>query len=85
MNREDSTKDIPAAVRKQVLARDNYRCRRCGREDNLSLHHIIPRSQGGRHIAENLVTVCILPCHALLEDHRITVRYIKGHFYFSKL
>ena len=35
------TDDIPPDVRKAVLERDNYRCRRCGVEDGLSLHHII--------------------------------------------
>lgn len=79
--------DIPAEVRAAVLKRDRYKCRRCGTEDNLTLHHVVPRGRteayGGVHEPKNLVTVCWIPCHALLEDHQIVVKFIKGHWYFS--
>lgn len=83
----EHTKDIPAAVRAAVLQRDNYRCRRCGKEENLTLHHVIPRGRGemggGLHTESNLVTVCWMPCHMLIEDHKVIVRRIKGHWYFG--
>jgi hypothetical protein len=77
------TQDIPKAVREAVLKRDNYRCRRCGKEDNLTLHHVIPRGQGGKHVEDNLVTVCWMPCHSLLEAHEVEVKLLRGHWYFS--
>jgi len=49
-----------------VLRRDGHRCRRCrkyGTKRNLELHHILPRSRGGRDTEDNLVTLC-WRCHA---------------------
>src|SRR6056297_1997444 len=47
--------DIPARVRRVVLARDRG-CRfpDC-RRTSVHLHHIVPRSQGGTHTADNLI------------------------------
>lgn len=47
--------------RKNVLARDEYRCQYCsarasGRE--LTLDHVIPRSRGGKHCWTNVVACC---------------------------
>jgi hypothetical protein len=52
--------DIPPAVRRRVLRRDNKRCRvpSCRNVAFLDLHHIVPRSEGGAHHAENLLTIC---------------------------
>ncbi len=75
--------DIPEKVRKEVLKRDRYRCRKCGKEDSLSLHHVVPRSQGGDHSKENLVTVD-WDCHMLIEDGALAVKFINGNWYFSK-
>jgi 5-methylcytosine-specific restriction endonuclease McrA len=79
----ERTKDIPKAVRESVLRRDRWRCRRCGSEENLTLHHVVPRSRGGKHLPDNLVTVCWYKCHRLLEDREIIVKLIKGNWYFS--
>ncbi|GAB3863569.1 hypothetical protein GCM10028801_31510 [Nocardioides maradonensis] len=56
--------DIPASVRREVAARDNWTlegqaaCRVCGQWlETPGLHHIRFRSQGGLHVPENLVTV----------------------------
>jgi 5-methylcytosine-specific restriction endonuclease McrA len=48
-------------TRKNVLARDEYRCQYCGvragaRE--LTLDHVIPRSRGGKHCWVNVVACC---------------------------
>lgn len=52
--------DIPEDVREQVYARDRYRCRWCGRTNGaVHLHHIDYRSAGGRHLPENLITLCV--------------------------
>ena len=47
--------------RHRILARDHYRCQYCGRRGtafDLTLDHILPRSRGGRTVAENLVAAC---------------------------
>jgi 5-methylcytosine-specific restriction endonuclease McrA len=47
--------------RHRILARDHYRCQYCGRRGtafDLTLDHILPRSRGGRTLAENLVACC---------------------------
>lgn len=51
---------IPPAVRRAVLRRDHRCCRipGCRNATFLDLHHIDLRSEGGRHHADNLVTVC---------------------------
>jgi hypothetical protein len=45
----------------QVIDRDGPACVWCGRElwrEDLTLEHLLPRSRGGRTIAENLVVAC---------------------------
>jgi 5-methylcytosine-specific restriction endonuclease McrA len=47
--------------RHRILARDHYRCQYCGVRGtafDLTLDHILPRSRGGRTVAENLVASC---------------------------
>ena len=47
--------------RHRILARDHYRCQYCGKRGtafDLTLDHIMPRSRGGRTVAENLVAAC---------------------------
>jgi len=60
---------IPPKVRRAVLARGGHRCqvRGCGRTQNLEIHHIRPRSEGGSNKPDNLAVVCGL-CHPLLHD-----------------
>ena len=52
--------DIPPALRRAVLRRDERRCRvpGCRNATFLDLHHLHPRARGGRHSADNLVTLC---------------------------
>jgi 5-methylcytosine-specific restriction endonuclease McrA len=47
--------------RKNLFARDGYRCQYCGQTrpmSQLSLDHVLPRSQGGRTTWENVVCSC---------------------------
>jgi 5-methylcytosine-specific restriction endonuclease McrA len=48
--------------RRNIFARDNNQCQYCGKKfstSDLSLDHIVPRSQGGDSSWENVVCACI--------------------------
>src|SRR5262249_27941397 len=48
--------------RRNIFARDNNQCQYCGRNfptAELSLDHVIPRSQGGYNTWENIVCACV--------------------------
>jgi hypothetical protein len=49
---------IPLSIRNAVLARDENRCRLCGRGDNLHIDHVLPYSKGGPSSIENLQVLC---------------------------
>ncbi len=66
-----STQDYPPdwdRRRRRVYARDDHQCQNCRRRGGpygdveLHAHHIVPKSRGGVHRLENLVTLCE-PCH----------------------
>ncbi|MGQ9479941.1 HNH endonuclease [Chloroflexus sp.] len=47
--------------RRAVFARDRETCQYCGQQpgrNNLTMDHVIPRSQGGQTTWENVVTAC---------------------------
>ena len=49
--------------RRAVFYRDGFTCQYCGKTTKeLTLDHIVPRSRGGTHIWENVVSACI-PCN----------------------
>ena len=48
--------------RKNIYARDKYRCQYCGKQyhqDELTCDHVIPRSRGGRAEWNNIVSCCV--------------------------
>jgi len=51
---------VPPALRRAVIQRDEHRCRvpGCRNATFVDVHHIQLRSEGGRHEAENLITLC---------------------------
>lgn len=62
---------IPEPVRREVLQRDDYKCRHCGWHyekwnpsdpRHLEPHHIKHHAKGGENTAENLITLCNI-CH----------------------
>lgn len=58
-------------TRRNVLKRDNYTCQYCGErmdKSDLTLDHVVPRSRGGQHSWENLVTACA-PCNRRKGDN----------------
>lgn len=58
---------------RQVLLRDNWRCRRCGGRAHLQVHHaIVKRSKVRIDTLWNLCTLCS-ECHQLVEDDKVLV------------
>ena len=49
---------VPPVNRREVLRRDNHTCQYCGTTKRLTLDHVIPRSKGGLHTWDNVVTAC---------------------------
>ena len=51
---------VPPSLRRAVLARDRHRCQvpGCTHTHFVDVHHIEPRSEGGRNTMENLITIC---------------------------
>lgn len=45
--------------RKNILKRDRNTCQYCGKRDNLTIDHVLPKSRGGRDSWENLVAACV--------------------------
>jgi RNA-directed DNA polymerase len=45
-------------ARHRILERDGYRCTQCGSTDNLDVHHLQARKDGGGQEDDNLVTLC---------------------------
>lgn len=50
-------------LRKAILQRDSHTCQQCGDKDNLHVHHIVYRGNGGTDDPDNLTTLCET-CHA---------------------
>lgn len=51
-------------TRREVFRRDNYTCQYCGKKtSDLTIDHVIPRHQGGRHIWNNVVAACPICNH----------------------
>lgn len=58
-------KDIPAVrvepsrdLRNRVFERDDFKCLRCGNQENLHADHVLPVAHGGETTMENLQTLC---------------------------
>lgn len=66
-------------TRREVFIRDAYTCQYCGKQSHdLTIDHVVPRSRGGAHSWENLVSAC-KPCNhrkggKLLTETRMTLR-----------
>lgn len=72
---------IDERTRRFCYRRDQYKCRKCGAEEGLTLHHVVYRSQLGGHDPENLVTLC-WSCHRRVHDKEIVPRRINGVWIF---
>jgi 5-methylcytosine-specific restriction endonuclease McrA len=49
---------VPPVSRREVFRRDQHRCQYCGSKKQLTIDHVIPRSKGGTHTWDNVVTAC---------------------------
>lgn len=47
-----------ATLVEYAMERDGYKCTRCGCEEKLHCHHIVPKALGGSDDPENLVMLC---------------------------
>lgn len=73
MSNAHGSKWIRKEKRLAIYLRDGLACVYCGRglEDvQLTLDHVIPRSQGGLHEATNLVTACTA-CNSARHDRPV--------------
>jgi len=61
-----------ALLKTYILRRDYWRCRAYGSRNDLQVHHVIFRSQGGPSESWNLATVCF-GCHEAIHQHKIRV------------
>lgn len=67
--------DLWRHKRKRILARDNYRCQKCGSAINLRVHHIRYPEYFGDESDDDLITLCD-SCHQ--EVHRTDI-IVKEH------
>jgi HNH endonuclease len=68
------------SLKEAVKKRDNYHCYVCGNDNNLEVHHMIPRRNGGSHTMDNLITLCCR-CHRHIETgdlHHATRKCIQN-------
>lgn len=59
--------NVPPVNRREILRRDKNTCQYCGSHQKLTLDHVIPRSKGGKHRWDNVVTACAT-CNAKKGD-----------------
>ena len=65
-------------ARREVLDRDGWRCKQCGRAGRLDVHHVRALEHGGdRYTPENLAALC-RACH-LKAHHKIPVEPDPGY------
>lgn len=69
--------DAYRQLMEKVFQRDRWTCRNpfCESSRNLTVHHIIKRSQLGNDEMGNLITLC-LTCHEKVERHELEIEVI---------
>jgi hypothetical protein len=60
---------LPKKLKRRTLERDDNLCVRCGSQDDLHVHHVIPMSKGGSHDMDNLAALCD-ECHRIAHGGR---------------
>jgi hypothetical protein len=62
----------------RVLRRDGWKCRKCGWRQ-VSVHHIIFRSDGGKDESWNLVCLCEV-CHNAVHAYELFISVAEGNW-----
>lgn len=62
-------------VSRQVRIRDHHRCRSCGGEAHLDVHHVVPIKHGGTNLSGNLKTLC-RKCHRVRHPEVRKQKYV---------
>lgn len=75
-------KNLPRKVVQFVMDRDGHMCRSCNSSEQLSCHHIIPKSVYRNHHPDNLVTLCFY-CHTDIHRGLLKVRRVGNGFFFG--
>ena len=75
MRAETKATSIPRSVKLAVYARDHGCCVICGCP-GLPEAHIVKRSQGGKGVEQNIVTLC-RTCHRELDEGRDRKTYLQ--------
>lgn len=68
-------------IRQEVLESDNFTCQMCNKhlpDGPITVHHIIPRSDGGNSDNENLISLCP-DCHDEIEETSPSREGIKSY------
>jgi 5-methylcytosine-specific restriction endonuclease McrA len=75
---------VPPALRRAVLTRDRHRCTvpGCTHATFVDVHHVQPRSEGGRNHASNLLTLCSAHHRAAHHGELLIDREREGSFRF---
>lgn len=60
---------LPGTCRERVRNRDEHKCRWCGKTDDLNIHHVRYRSEGGPDNPKNLITLCF-GCHKQVHTNK---------------
>lgn len=60
---------LPGTCRDRVKRRDDGKCRWCGTDSNVQIHHVRYRSEGGPDTPKNLISVCA-ECHAMAHTNK---------------
>lgn len=60
---------LPGTCRDRVKRRDGGICRWCGTTNDIQIHHVFYRSEGGADTPRNLISICD-ECHALAHSNK---------------
>ncbi|WP_082234991.1 HNH endonuclease [Halobacillus massiliensis] len=76
-DRFEENRTIPKYVKSKVQERDNYRCVNCLSIENIHFHHIEHFADGGQHIIDNLILLCV-NCHAKAHEGELPYHMLKA-------
>lgn len=65
------------AIKSKVKIRDNHKCVKCTRTEDLQVDHIIPVASGGRTVMSNLWTLCLY-CHCRRPKHQKVAKLLRA-------